>query len=63
MARLTKKQRQELEDYVRYYTDRGVRGVWWDLATAIKTACAEIDGHRKHRRNCRYLGAMNDRAI
>lgn len=53
MARLTKKQRTELDAYVAAYTKRGVRGVWYELAQAISTACRELDGHRKRARRIR----------
>lgn len=54
MARLTKAQRQELDEYVTYYLDqRGIVGVWYELALAIRTACKEIDNHRRRARRLR----------
>ena len=40
-APLTDAQRGELARYVAQYLDRGVRGVWYDLATGIAALMAE----------------------
>ncbi len=41
--KFTPAMREELEEYVEHYVGRGVKGVWWELATAIQAALGEID--------------------
>ena len=46
-GRFSKADRQELEDYVKYYTDRGCIGMWTEHAQAIRSALREIDRLRR----------------
>lgn len=48
--RFTREQRQELEEYVRYYTERGIHGVWQEHAQAIDGALREIDRLKRRAR-------------
>ncbi len=41
--KFTTAMREELEEYANHYTERGIQGVWWNLAMAIKAALGEID--------------------
>lgn len=41
--RFTREHRRELEEYVAYYTERGVLGMWTEHAQAINAALREID--------------------
>jgi hypothetical protein len=51
-SHLTKAQERELRSYVAEYKyGRRIHGTWWELATAIEIALAEIRRHRSRRRS------------
>lgn len=45
-TRLSNTERDVLHDYVKQYKNRGVIGVWAELADAIEVALNEITKHR-----------------